>query len=71
MQSFIYDGEPIEDIKAWAAARGERMVTFRERRWVSCFNGPGYWTKWEHGEMPESFFNTRRISGKVQIEEVQ
>ena len=51
---FSWRGEPILDIKAWAEARGERMVPYTATREVPV--GARMVTETQEGEMPESFW---------------
>lgn len=60
--SFTWQGEPIQDIAAWATARGERMVPFRATRDRPSLTGDWFHEEYD-GEMPESFWNTLHIDG--------
>lgn len=62
MNYFVYKGEPIADINAWAKSRGEHMVKYKAYRLI-----PSYYTgkieREEHtGEMPESFWKGIRMT---------
>lgn len=56
-QRFAWRGEPIRDIRAWAADRGERMVRYHGERMVPCLMTGGLVKETDDGEMPESFWN--------------
>jgi hypothetical protein len=59
-QRWTWRGERIDDIEAWAAARGEQMVAYHGERQVPII-APGVGarmiTETDDGEMPESFWN--------------
>ena len=64
-QQFIWKGEPIVDIEAWAAERGERMIKYsRTQRVANIFTGTINKVV-TTGRMPESFYNQLRIGGDV------
>lgn len=54
---FRWRGEPIYDIRAWAKARGERMVKYHGERTVPDLRTGGLVREVDDGEMPESFWN--------------
>jgi hypothetical protein len=54
---FSWRGEPIRDIVAWAAARGERMVSYHAERVVPDLVSGGLTKEEYDGAMPESFWN--------------
>tara|TARA_Y100000310_G_scaffold272034_1_gene286802 strand:- start:516 stop:719 length:204 start_codon:yes stop_codon:yes gene_type:complete len=54
MDSFLWRGELIKDIKTWADARGEMLIPYRRTRQVPGLLGA---LLTETGEMPESFWN--------------
>lgn len=56
---YSWRGEPIDDIRAWARARGEQMVRYDEHRRGVVFTtkGPKIVTETTSGETPESFWN--------------
>lgn len=56
-QVFMWRGEPIADIRAWARARGEQMVQYIEHRRELLFGPPWVVVTETPGEMPESFWN--------------
>lgn len=59
---FTWRGESIADVRAWAAARGERMVRYHaERRMPNIITGR-LDLETRDGEMPESFWANLRMS---------
>lgn len=59
-ESFTWRGEPIPDIAAWAAARGERLVPYRAERRVPNILTGQLDLEVMTGTMPESFWHTLR-----------
>ena len=64
MKKFTWRGKPIDDIRAWAAARGEQMVRYRAERYVPNPLTGTMDIETMDGEMPMSFWaNLRTTDG--------
>ncbi len=71
MHTFYWRGEPIRDIREWAARRGERMVIYHgERQCPNPYTGQ-LDIETDDGEMPESFWNSLHMSNGWVYREVQ
>ena len=72
-QSYHWKGEPIPDIRAWARARGERIVRIR----ITPAPRPDLLTgkiiQYEpyEMEMPESFWDNYRNDGDASMREIE
>ena len=61
--AFLWNGEPIADIRAWARERGEQMVRVR-KTWREPLVFAGKFVEREEiQEMPAVFFETMRFGG--------
>ena len=67
---FVWRGEYIHDIYAWATQRGERMVKYVAVRTIPSFAGVLV-TEERQGEMPQSFWDNLRITDDWIYEEIQ
>lgn len=60
--TFSWEGRPIRDIEAWAAARGDRM-NLVEQRGRDPFSGE--WRVTSKDWIPDTFWKTLRMDGTV------
>lgn len=60
-QRYEYQGDPIEDIEAWAAKRGEKMIDYERTIAVADMLTGKIHKRKERGAMPSTFFGSLRI----------
>lgn len=70
-QTFAWRGEPIPDIRAWAASRGERMVEYHAERHVPNPYTGRIEIETMDGAMPESFWGNLLMTDGWMYTEVE